>query len=253
MSHTCVWGRSQARLPDSVLIVGVTSSISDELSLGLQGQGYSVTHERPGVDALKVIDDHSWGLLIVDAALEYDEGYATCRSLRARCNQTPIIMVATNATEQERVCALESGADQILDRSISARELNAHIRSIQRRVLATTHTQLSMGATHDTGLTIVGDIEIDQQTLVATLDGRRLDLTPKEFDLLYLLAETPGKVFKRRELLARIWGQDAQAKGHTINSHINRLRAKIERDPSSPRRIVTVWGVGYTLRKTATE
>jgi DNA-binding response OmpR family regulator len=141
-----------------------------------------------------------------------------------------------------RILGLELGADDYLAKPFSMLELVARVKALLRRVDA-----MARNLKMDAGSLIIDGLSIDPITREVSLDGRRLDLTPREFDLLYFFARQPGKVFSRMDLLNAVWGYSHEGYEHTVNTHINRLRAKIEADPAQPVRILTVWGWGYNV------
>lgn len=155
---------------------------------------------------------------------------------------TPIIITSARASEVHRILGLELGADDYLAKPFSMLELVARVKALLRRVEA-----MALNARIDAGELDVAGIRIDPVARTAQLEGRALDLTPREFDLLYFFARHPGQVYSRMDLLNQVWGYQHDGYEHTVNTHINRLRNKIERDPATPQRIQTVWGRGYKL------
>jgi len=155
---------------------------------------------------------------------------------------TPIIITSARASEVHRILGLELGADDYLAKPFSMLELVARIKALLRRVEA-----MAQNARIDAGAIEVAGIRIDPVARTAGVDGNALDLTPREFDLLHFFARHPDQVYSRMELLNQVWGHRHEGYEHTVNTHINRLRNKIERDPATPRRILTVWGRGYKL------
>jgi DNA-binding response OmpR family regulator len=169
------------------------------------------------------------------------DGLEICRKLRTRPNYAPILMLTAKSTELDRVLGLEVGADDYLTKPFSIQELLARVKALFRRVEA-----LRSQATPGAQKTIrAGDLVIDVSKRRVTLGGRAVSLTVKEFELLLQFAQHPGRVYTRSQLLDLVWGYGHEGYEHTVNSHINRLRAKIERDPRQPCYVLTVWGVGY--------
>jgi DNA-binding response OmpR family regulator len=160
---------------------------------------------------------------------------------------TPIIITSARSSEVHRILGLELGADDYLAKPFSVLELVARVKALLRRVDAVAKDQRL-----DAGQLDVAGISIDPIAREASVDGQRIELTPREFDLLYHFARHPGKVFSRMDLLNAVWGYSHEGYEHTVNTHINRLRAKVEADASEPRRILTVWGHGYKLAADAT-
>jgi DNA-binding response OmpR family regulator len=169
------------------------------------------------------------------------DGMEICRRLRRKPPYVPILMLTAKSSEMDRVVGLEIGADDYVSKPFSIPELLARVKAIFRRV-----EELSEGAREAVPDIIrAGDLVIDPVGRKATLKGRTLDLTAKEFDLLLHFAGNPGKVYTRSQLLDMVWGYGHDGYEHTVNSHINRLRSKIEKDSAHPEYILTVWGVGY--------
>ena len=166
------------------------------------------------------------------------DGWEICRRLRQNERHVPIIMLSARTAEAERVLGLELGADDYLAKPYSMLELAARIRALLRRV-DQMKTQQQASALE------IGPLRIDVTRRQLTIGGEPRPLTLREFDLLHFLALHPGRIFSRAELLQRVWGAGFDGYEHTVNSHINRLRSKVERDPQAPRLIETVWGLGY--------
>jgi DNA-binding response OmpR family regulator len=168
------------------------------------------------------------------------DGLEICRQARAMESYTPIIIISARSSEVHRILGLELGADDYLAKPFSVLELVARVKAMLRRADAMDRSRRTQA----------GDVAVDGVTLspltrVATADGKLLDLTPREFDLLYFFVRHPGNVYSRLDLLNKVWGYEHEGYEHTVNTHINRLRAKIEANPAEPRRILTVWGKGY--------
>ena len=169
------------------------------------------------------------------------DGLDLCRRMRAQSTYTPILMLTAKSSELDRVLGLEMGADDYLTKPFSIRELLARVKSQFRRVEAfATRSGAGMRKTIR-----INDLSIDVEKRKVTCAGRSVDLTAKEFDLLLHFAEHPGHVYTRSQLLDSVWGYGHEGYDHTVNSHINRLRAKLERVPARPQFILTVWGIGY--------
>src|SRR5471032_321221 len=228
-------------LPKRVLIVEDDQPIADLLRLHLQDEGYQVCHAADGADGLAQLRSGGWDALILDLMLPGGvDGLEICRQARAMPVYTPIIITSARASEVHRILGLELGADDYLAKPFSVLELVARVKALLRRTDAMLKNQRSEG-----GALSLHGVALDPITRIASADGKRLDLTPREFDLLYFFVKQPGKVFSRLDLLNQVWGYQHDGYEHTVNTHINRLRAKIELDPAEPRRILTVWGRGY--------
>jgi DNA-binding response OmpR family regulator len=170
------------------------------------------------------------------------DGLEICKKLRAEEIQTPILMLTARSEEFDKVLGLELGADDYLTKPFSIRELLARIKANLRRVEVEHKSSQSLVENRKL---VFKDLVIDPQKRKVTLNDEVISLTPKEFELLQLFASNPGKAFSRQELLEKIWGYQFEGYDHTVNSHINRLRNKIEEEPSDPYYLKTVWGVGY--------
>ena len=181
-----------------------------------------------------------YDLVILDLMLPGIDGLEICRRIRARSTYTPILMLTAKSNELDRVLGLEMGADDYLTKPFSVMELTARVKAIFRRV-----ENLSSKRDDAPRTISARGLVIDPQRRTVTLNERPVELTAKEFDLLLHFAENPGRVFSRTQLLDRVWGYSHSGYEHTVNSHINRLRAKIESNPNQPEFVQTVWGVGY--------
>jgi len=223
-----------------VLVVEDDLHIADLICLHLRDEQFEVVHSADGNEGMRLLQQGSWDALILDLMLPGVDGLEICRRARAMARYTPIIITSARSSELHRILGLELGADDYLAKPFSMLELVARVKALLRRVDA-----MARNLKMDAGSLIVDGLSIDPITREVSLDGRRLDLTPREFDLLYFFARQPGKVFSRMDLLNAVWGYSHEGYEHTVNTHINRLRAKIETDPAQPVRILTVWGRGY--------
>ncbi|MCY1275783.1 Sensory transduction protein regX3 [compost metagenome] len=234
--------------PRRVLLVEDDQHIADLLALHLRDENLQVTHCADGSEGLRQVEQGGWDALVLDIMLPGVDGLEICRHARAMARYTPIIIISARASEVHRILGLELGADDYLAKPFSVLELVARVRALLRRAEA-----MARNARLDAGSLSLDGLFIDPLAREASLDGRRLDLTPREFDLLYFFARQPGKVFSRMDLLNAVWGYNHEGYEHTVNTHINRLRAKIEADPLQPARIVTVWGRGYKFAAPGSE
>ncbi len=226
--------------PRRVLLVEDDVHIADLLALHLRDERFEVVHCADGDEGLRRLSEGGWDALALDLMLPGVDGLEICRRARAMTRYTPIIIISARASEVHRILGLELGADDYLAKPFSVLELVARVKALMRRVDA-----LARNARMDAGSLAMAGLFIDPIAREASLGGKRLDLTPREFDLLYFFARQPGKVFSRMDLLNAVWGYQHEGYEHTVNTHINRLRAKIEADPAQPARILTVWGRGY--------
>lgn len=223
-----------------VLIVEDDAHIADLLRMHLRDEGYEVEHAADGTAGMRMLDEGSWDALVLDLMLPGVDGLEICKRARAMARYTPIIITSARSSEVHRILGLELGADDYLAKPFSMLELVARVRALLRRTDA-----LVRNARMDAGLLVRHGVSIDPLARTVALDGKLLELTPREFDLLYFFARHPDQVFSRLGLLNEVWGYQHDGYEHTVNTHINRLRNKIEQDPAEPRRILTVWGRGY--------
>lgn len=226
-----------------VLLVEDDAHIADLLSMHLRDEGLQVVHCARGDDGLaQLTKGGDWDALVLDLMLPGVDGLEICRRARALPRYVPIIIISARSSEVHRILGLEVGADDYLPKPFSVLELVARVRALLRRAEA-----MAQNARLAAGSLSVAGLAMDPVAREARLAGQLLDLTPREFDLLYFFARQPGKVFSRMDLLNAVWGYQHEGYEHTVNTHINRLRAKIEADPAQPARILTVWGRGYKM------
>jgi len=223
-----------------ILLVEDDEDIAQLLQLNLRDEGYLITHESHGGRALERLDQHAWDVVILDLMLPEVDGLEICRRIRMMTRYLPVIIISARTSEMHRVSGLEMGADDYLAKPFSILELVARVNALLRRQEA-----MAMNLRLDAGTLALGGLTIDPLARAVNLRGRDIELTPREFELLYFLARHPGTVFSRLNLLEQVWGYQHDGYEHTVNTHINRLRIKIERDPSEPEYILTVWGKGY--------
>jgi DNA-binding response OmpR family regulator len=230
-----------------VLVIEDDKSIADLLEIHLKDLKCEVTTTMDGSDGLKIATTDQFDLIVLDLMLPKVDGLEICKEVRRKDIYTPILMLTSKSEEMDKVIGLEVGADDYLTKPFSIREFIARAKAILRRVEA---IQKEIGSDADIQ---VGDLSIEASKRKVSLRGERIDLTPKEFDLLHLLASHPGKTYTREQLLNILWGYQYNGYEHTVNSHINRLRSKIESNISNPQYILTSWGVGYRFNEEITE
>jgi len=224
-----------------ILIIEDNRDLAQLLKGHLQDSAFQVDLVFDGIAGMAKIGSGHYDLVILDLMLPGLDGMEICRRLRRESSYVPILMLTARSSETDRVVGLEVGADDYVTKPFSIRELIARVKAIFRRI-----DELKDQAKEDLPAVIrTAELVIDPIKRNAQIAGRSLDLTPKEFDLLLHFARNPGKVYTRSQLLDTVWGYGHEGYEHTVNSHINRLRAKIEKDPASPAFIKTVWGVGY--------
>lgn len=229
--------------PRTILVIEDDPHIAQLLHLHLRDTGYDVDVAPDGPTGLQQALAKSYDLVLLDLMLPGMDGLDLCRKLRASSKYSLILMLTAKSTELDRVMGLEVGADDYLTKPFSILELLARVKALFRRMDAL-RSQPPLAKP----LTIrAGDLVIEVDKRKVLRQGRTLELTAKEFDLLLQFAQHPGQVYTRATLLDLVWGYSHEGYEHTVNSHINRLRAKIEDDSSRPRYILTVWGVGYSF------
>src|SRR5262245_19684181 len=228
--------------PKRILIVEDDTHIAELMCMHLQDEGYSVERAADGDAGAKLLERGPWDALVLDLMLPGIDGLEICRRARAMARYTPIIITSARSSEVHLILWLELDADDYLAKPFSVLELVARTRALLRRADA-----LARNARLESGSVELDGLQIDPVAREVWLDGSAIELTPREFDLLHFFARHPGKVFSRLELLNQVWGYRHDGYEHTVNTHINRLRIKIEADPARPRRILTVWGRGYKL------
>ncbi len=224
-----------------ILVIEDNQDLARLLELHLRDLTYDVDLTFDGNAGWAQITSSPYELIILDIMLPGIDGLEICRRIRAQPSYTPILMLTSKSTELDRVLGLEIGADDYVTKPFSIRELMARVKAIFRRI----DELQSDRRTDDQTLIRAADLVIDPQRRKVNLSGRTIDLTAKEFDLLLHFARHAGRVFTRSQLLDEVWGYGHDGYEHTVNSHINRLRAKIEANPAQPDYILTVWGVGY--------
>ena len=229
--------------PRTILVIEDDPDIAQLVHLHLCDTGYEVDVVQDGLAGLQQALAESYDLVILDLMLPGIDGLELCRKLRGASKYSLVLMLTAKSTELDRVLGLEVGADDYLTKPFSILELLARVKALFRRMDA-----LRSQAPQKTLPTIrAGDLVIEVDKRKVQLRGRSIELTAKEFDLLLQFAQHPGQVYTRATLLDAVWGYSHDGYEHTVNSHINRLRAKIEDDSSRPRYILTVWGVGYSF------
>ena len=226
-----------------ILLVEDEQDIADLVVLHLADLCDEVVVASDGHEGKRQATTRDWALIILDLRLPGPDGLEICRAVRRERAYQPILMLTSKSSELDRVLGLEMGADDYLTKPFSVLELAARVRAILRRVENLQRPVADEKPGQDS--IQAGPISIDPSRRHVALDGESIDLTAREFDLLEYFARHPGRVFRRAELLDRVWGYGHDGYEHTVNSHINRLRSKIECDPAHPTVIVTVWGVGY--------
>ena len=224
-----------------ILVVEDQQDIADLIAMHLRDLGHQVDCVEDGIRGFEAARDGRYDLVVLDVMLPGRDGLDVLRSLRMERVDTPVLMLTARSTEIDRVLGLELGADDYLTKPFSIPELQARVKAILRRL-----ERRPSGVTGSEDERIkAGDLEIDTPGREVRLHGFPVQLTAKEFDLLVFFARNPGRAFTRMQLLDAVWGTSFEGYEHNVNTHINRLRSKIEADPANPRYVLTVRGVGY--------
>mgnify|MGYP001038521642 CR=1 FL=1 len=228
----------------NVLIIEDDSNITELLTIHLSDLGCKVVSEKNGQNGLGRALDSAFDLVILDVMLPGLNGMEVCRKIRQTDRQMPILMLTARSEEIDKVMGLETGADDYLTKPFSVREFIARVRVIFRRSEEKARYSQPLAPQ----ISIAGlEIDVDKRKVV--LRGERIELSPREFELIVLLASNPGRSYSRKQLLSLVWGYDFEGYEHTVNTHINRLRGKIEADASNPSFVLTTWGVGYRFNE----
>lgn len=230
-----------------VLLVEDEDSFVDALTVGLEREGFELVVAKDGAEALDRFDQVDPDLVLLDLMLPKVSGLDVCREIRAR-SEVPIIMVTAKSSEVDTVVGLEVGADDYVTKPYRLRELVARMRAVMRR-----RVLVGVPADDVDDVVEVGDISLDHDRHEVRIRGDQVQLPLKEFELLAVLMENAGRVMTRDRLIDRVWGHDYVGDTKTLDVHVKRLRAKVEEDPASPRRIVTIRGLGYKFERPATD
>lgn len=231
-------------MPRRVLIIEDNRDLAELLSLHLKDLGCEVRVAADGTVGFRQAQASHCDAIILDLMLPGMQGLELCRRLRAQARYIPILMLTAKSAENDRVAGLDIGADDYITKPFSMPELMARVKAIFRRA-----EKLSKTERGPSKPLTAGDLMIDAARHAVTIAGQPVDLTVKEFELLAHFARNPGRVYTRSQLLDLVWGYGHAGYEHTVNSHINRLRSKIEREPTRPRYVLTVWGVGYKFNE----
>jgi DNA-binding response OmpR family regulator len=229
-------------MANTAIIIEDDKEIAAIVATNIQDLGLETEQVGDGATGLKRVLDGSYSLVILDLMLPQFDGITVCKRIREKDPYTPILMLTAKAEEIDRVLGLELGADDYMTKPFSVRELKARVRALLRRAgtgLAPAEKERSRGEI------LIGTLAVDLEKRKVVLGDVLLELTVKEFDLLELFISNPGRAYSRADLLNLVWGYQFEGYEHTVNTHINRLRNKIEADPAHPVYLKTVWGVGY--------
>ncbi|QIZ77024.1 response regulator transcription factor [Ferrimonas lipolytica] len=222
-----------------LLIIEDQPEINELVALNLASLNHQIERCDNGKVGYHRAQNEAFDLIVLDLMLPDMDGLSICQQLRQQGYPTPILMLTARSSEIDRVVGLESGADDYLTKPFSIRELQARVKAQLRRA------ELSQPTPPSDEEIRFGQLTINPQRRQVAIAGQSIELTGTEFDLLYFLAQHPGRVFSREQLLNNIWGYQHNGYQHTVNSHINRLRSKLESANASQAYVLTVWGVGY--------
>jgi len=222
---------------ERILVVEDEATVAEVVGRYLEREGYKVRHVADGATAMAAVADFRPHLIVLDVMLPHRDGREICREIRTG-GSTPVIMLTAHGEETDKILGLGIGADDYVTKPFSPGELVARVKAVLRRVAAPADPKAAE-------VMRVADLEIDMGTRRVTRAGTDVPLTAREFDLLAHMAAHPGRVYSRDHLLQDVWGYDFFGDGSTITVHVRRLREKLECDPTKPRYITTVWGVGY--------
>lgn len=224
-----------------ILLIEDDHELVGLLDFHLSDEGFAVDYDHNGICGFKKAKDRNYDLIILDVNLPDKNGFEICRELRSLKLPTPILMLSLRSEEIDCILGLEFGADDYVGKPFSVRELIARIKAIFRRMEIDRELIVSESAVFFDR----GDLKIDLEKRKVERNGQIIKLTPTEFELLALLASNPGKNYSKETLLDKVWGYEFHGFKHTVSSHINRLRSKIELDPNEPSYVLTTWGIGY--------
>ncbi len=234
-------GEEPVMSQSKILVIEDEFDIAQLLKIHLSELCDQVQLVHDGEQGLNLALQQTWSAIILDLKLPKVDGLEICRRIRGQSDYVPILMLTAKSTELDRVLGLELGADDYLTKPFSVMELTARVKALLRRFDASQGYQKNQ---QEVNLNYAGlEVLTDQRTV--KIDGKEVELTAKEFDLLHFFASNPDKVFNRTQLLDQVWGYGHDGYEHTVNSHMNRLRTKIEPNSNEPKYIKTVWGVGY--------
>ena len=229
-----------------VLLVEDEKSIADGIIYNLKNEGLKVTHVDDGKIALDIFDEEHFDLIILDIMLPEVSGLEICKAIRKSSN-IPIIMLTAKDDENDKINGLEMGADDYITKPFSVKELISRVKAVLRR---TKNSELLHGVEEDLNFAkeiIIGNIAMNPLRYEAKIDNEIIELRPREFELLYYLCENAGNIVSRDKLFSKVWGYSFAGNSKTLDVHIQRIRERIEVNPKSPKRLITIRGVGYKL------
>ena len=229
-----------------VLLVEDEKSIADGIIYNLKNEGLKVTHVDDGKIAIDIFNEEHFDLIILDIMLPEVSGLEICKAIRKSSN-VPIIMLTAKDDENDKISGLEMGADDYITKPFSVKELISRVKAVLRR---TKNSELLRGIDEDLNFAkeiTIGNIAMNHLRYEAKIDNEIIELRPREFELLYYLCENAGNIVSRDKLFSKVWGYSFAGNSKTLDVHIQRIRERIEVNPKSPKRLVTIRGVGYKL------
>ena len=229
-----------------VLLVEDEKSIADGIIYNLKNEGLKVTHVDDGKIAIDIFNEEHFDLIILDIMLPEVSGLEICKVIRKSSN-VPIIMLTAKDDENDKISGLEMGADDYITKPFSVKELISRVKAVLRR---TKNSELLRGVDEDLNFAkeiTIGNIAMNPLRYEAKIDNEIIELRPREFELLYYLCENAGSIVSRDKLFSKVWGYSFAGNSKTLDVHIQRIRERIEVNPKSPKRLITIRGVGYKL------
>ncbi len=224
----------------NILVCDDDRDIRRALRIYLTGAGYKVLEAANGLEALEIVGREEIHLVLLDIMMPELDGVSALTLLREK-SSVPVILLTAKSEDEDKIMGLELGADDYVTKPFNAQEVLARVKAILRRYMN------SASLSDDSSVLVVGGIELDDENKAVSVDGERINITPKEYDILKFFMENPGKVFSSREIYRRVWNDKPMGAEGTVAVHIRHLREKVEIDPATPRYLKLVWGKGYKL------
>ena len=229
---------------ETILIVDDEKEIRDLIEIYLKNEGYNTLKATDGLEALSILKTREVQLIILDVMMPNMDGIRACMKIREERN-TPIIMLSAKSEDMDKIMGLTTGADDYITKPFNPLELIARVKSQLRRYIKLNNNSVAFGR----AIVEIDDLVINTETHEVAIEGKAVKLTPREFDILELLARNPGKVFSIENIYQSVWQESFIQSDNTVMVHIRKIREKVEKDPRKPRYIKTVWGVGYKIEK----
>lgn len=228
----------------SIAIIEDDANIRNLIKIVLSDLNVPIDEYDNGWKGLDGVTQKKYSLLVLDLMLPGVNGMEICRKIRQSNNTMPILMLTSKSEEDDKIAGLETGADDYLTKPFSNRELLARVKALLRRSVIKSDIDKK-----ENNIISIGNLTLDTSGRILTKNNKEMPLSTKEFDLVQLFMSNPGRNYSRIEVLEKVWGEQFEGLEHTVNSNINRLRSKIEDDPTNPKYLITVWGLGYKFNK----